>query len=97
MCDFRLNGAVVEHVDSYKYLEFVFHATKGLYFGTEALMAVASKALFAMRRRRALLGIQLFNAICFTLWCCPFYAMAVKSEVWMLKVVQQQKLCIRAF
>ena len=30
----------------------------GVHFGTEALMAVASKALFAMRRRCALLGIQ---------------------------------------
>ena len=58
MCDFRLNGAVVERVDSYKYLGFVFHATKGLHFGTEALMAVASKALFAMRQCCALLGIR---------------------------------------
>ena len=56
MCDFRLNGAVVERVDSYKYLGFVFHEAKGLLFGTEALMAVASKALFAMRQRCALLG-----------------------------------------
>ena len=48
MCDFRLNGAVVERVDRYKYLGFVFHATKGLHFGTEALMAVARKTLFAM-------------------------------------------------
>ena len=58
MCDFRLNGAVVERVDKYKYLGFNFHATKGLYFGTEALMAVARKALLAMRRRCALLGIR---------------------------------------
>ena len=55
MCDFRLNGAVVERVDRYKYLGFVFHATKGLHFGTEALLAVARKALFAMRQRRVLM------------------------------------------
>ena len=36
---------------------FAFHAIKGLHFGTDALMAVASKALFAMRRRCALLDI----------------------------------------
>ena len=41
-----------------KYLGFVFHATKGLHCGTEALMAVARKALFAMRRCCALLGIR---------------------------------------
>ena len=58
ICDFRLNGAVVERVDRYKYLGFVFHATKGLHFGTEALLAVARKALFAMRQRRVLLGIR---------------------------------------
>ena len=43
-------------MDRYKYLGFVFRATKGLHFGTEALMAVARKALFAMRC--ALWGIQ---------------------------------------
>ena len=58
MCDFSLNGAVVERVDRYKYLGFVFHATKGLHFGIEALMAVARKALSAMQRRCALLGIR---------------------------------------
>ena len=58
MCDFRLNGAVVERVDKYKNLGFVFHATKGLHFGTEALLAVARKALFAMRRCCTLLGIR---------------------------------------
>ena len=58
MCDFRLNGAMVERMDKYKCLGFVFHATKGLHFGTEALMAVARKALFAMRRRCAMLGIR---------------------------------------
>jgi len=51
-------GAVVERVESYKYLGFVVHATKKLTFGTDALVATARKALFAMRRRCALLGIR---------------------------------------
>ena len=55
MCDFVLRGALV---DSYKYLGFVLHATKKLTFGTNALVAPARKALFAMRRRCALLGIR---------------------------------------
>ena len=37
---------------------FVVHAIKKLTFGTDALVATAKKALFAMRRRCALLGIR---------------------------------------
>ena len=51
---FVLSGAVVERVESYKYFGFVVHAT----FGTDALVGTAKKALFAMRRRCALLGIR---------------------------------------
>ena len=58
MCGFVLSGAVVEWVESYKDLGFVVHATKILTFGTDALVATAKKALCAMRRRCALLGIR---------------------------------------
>ena len=37
VCNFMLSGAVVERVESYKYLGFVFHATKKLTVGTDAL------------------------------------------------------------
>jgi len=53
-----LSGAAVERVESYKYLGFVVHATKTLTFGTDALVATGNKALFAMRRRCALLSIR---------------------------------------
>ena len=43
VCDFVLNGAVVEQVESYKYLGFVVH-TKKLTFGTDALVATAKRA-----------------------------------------------------
>ena len=56
--DFELNGAVVERVESYKYLGFVLHATKAMTFGTTFLVAAAKKAMFAMRRQCALLGIR---------------------------------------
>jgi len=55
---FVLNDAVVERVESYKYLGFVLHATKAMTFGTAFLVAAARKAMFAMRRRCALLGIR---------------------------------------
>ncbi|KAL3134763.1 hypothetical protein ABBQ32_14214 [Trebouxia sp. C0010 RCD-2024] len=58
MSDFVLNAAVVERVESYKYLGFVLHATKAMTFGTTYLVAAARKAMFAMRRRCALLGIR---------------------------------------
>jgi len=48
----------VDRVESYKYLGFVVHATKKMTLGTDALVATAKKALFAMRRRCALLGIR---------------------------------------
>ena len=50
---FVLDGAVVERGESYKYLGFVFHATKNMSVGTSFLMAAARKAMFAMRRRCA--------------------------------------------
>ena len=53
-----LNGVVVERVESYKYLGFVFHAKKNMSFGTSFLVAAARKAMFAMRRRCAELGIR---------------------------------------
>ena len=56
--DFVLNGAVVERVESYKYLGFVVHASKAMTFGTSFLVAAARKAMFAMRRRCALFGIR---------------------------------------
>ena len=48
--DFVLNGAVVERVESYKFLGFTFHATKDISFGTELLVGAARKAMYAMRR-----------------------------------------------
>ena len=56
--DFVLNGAIVERVESYKYMGFVVHATKAMTFGASFLVAGARKAMFAMRRRCALLSIR---------------------------------------
>ena len=58
VADFVLNGAVVERGESYKYLGFVFHATKNMSVGTSFLVAAARKAMFAMRRRCAEVGIR---------------------------------------
>ncbi len=58
MCVTLCSVVQLRNGESYKYLGFVFHATKKLTFGTDALVATARKALFAMRRRCALLGIR---------------------------------------
>ena len=78
VADFVLNGAVVERGESYKYLGFVFHATKNMSVGTSFLVAAARKAMFAMRRRCAEVGIRdpalqckLFDTIAPGPWCCP--------------------------
>ncbi len=56
--DLVLNSAVVERVESYRYLGFTFHATGDMSFGTGIWVAAARKALFAMQRQCALLGIR---------------------------------------
>ena len=54
----RFRSFVEDIPKSYKYLGFVVHATKKMTFGADALVATAKKALFAIRRRCALLGIR---------------------------------------
>ena len=56
--DFVPSDAVLERVQSYECLGFVLHAIKKPTFETDVLVATARKALFAMRRRCALLGIR---------------------------------------
>lgn len=67
------------------YLGFTFHATKGMSFGTGILVVAAKKAMFAMRRRCALLGARdpalqckLFDSL-----VLPILSYAV--EVWGVK------------
>ena len=83
--DFVLNGAVVQRVDSYKYLSFVFNATKGLTFGTKLLVAAARKAMFAMRRRCALLGIRAPAMQCKLFDTLVLPILSYACEVWAVK------------
>ena len=55
--EFVLGSTLVEK-DSYKYLGFVFHATKDMKIGTAFLVAADRKALFAIRRQCLLLGLS---------------------------------------
>ena len=78
---------------------FVIHATKKLTFGTDALVATAKKALFAMRRRSALLGIRDPALQCklFDTLVLPILSYGCEVWEWTLHAVQQQKLYIGTF
>ncbi|KAL3146185.1 hypothetical protein ABBQ32_14176 [Trebouxia sp. C0010 RCD-2024] len=99
VADFVLNGAVVERVESYKYLGFVFHATKNMSFGTSFLVAAAKKAMFAMRRRCAELGIRDPALQCklFDTLVLPILSYAV--EVWGVKpgIAEEAEVLHRSF
>ena len=58
MPDFVLDGAVVYEGGELQALGLVVHATKAMTFGASFLVAGARKAMFAMRRRCALLSIR---------------------------------------
>ena len=49
--EFVFSGTPVEQYDEYRYLGFVFHATKNMAYGVEYLVVAAKKAVHAMRRR----------------------------------------------
>ena len=85
VADFVLNGAVVERGESYKYHGFVFHATKNMPVGTSFLVAAARKAMFAMRRQCAEVGIRNPALQCkrFDILVLPILSYGV--EVWGVK------------
>lgn len=56
--EFIYNGISVERQSSYKYLGFTFHATKNMAYGVSFLVAAAKKAMHAMQRRCAFLGLS---------------------------------------
>ena len=92
---FTLNGAVVERVDSYKYLGFVFHAVRDMAFGAGFLVAAARKALFAMRRRCAWLGIRDLASQCKLFDTLVLPILSYGCEVWGVnpKLVKPQNSC----
>ena len=82
--DFVLKGAVVERVpaERCKYLGFTVHATKAMTFGTSFLVAAARKAMSAMRRRCALLGIRDSAMLCKLLDTLILPILSYACQVW---------------
>ena len=68
MSEFVLNGAVVERVDSYKYLGFVFQVTKELTFGTICNSCQESYVCYVAKVCLLGTGIRLCSASNLTTW-----------------------------
>ena len=79
---FLFNNRAVERQQEYKYLGFVFHATKNMAHGTEYLVAAAKKAVHAMRRRCIFLHLSDPATICklFDILVLPI--LSYSCEVW---------------
>ena len=85
---FTFNGNEVEHVQSYKYLGFEFHATKKLDYGVSKLVSAANKAMHAMNRRCAFWHIsdpkqrcKLFDSLVLPILSYASQVWAVDEEV----------------
>ena len=72
----------VDRVEEYRYLGFVFHATRNMAYGAGFLAAAAKKAMHAMRRRCIFLGLSDPQSICklFDMLVMPILGYA--CEVW---------------
>ncbi len=80
--EFVFSGTTVERHDEYRYLGFVFHATKNMAHGVEYLVAAAKKAVHAMRRRCISLHLSDPATICklFDILVLPI--LSYSCEVW---------------
>ncbi len=96
---FVFSGTTVERHDEYRYLGFVFHATKNMAYGIEYLVAAAKTAVHAMQRRRILLHLSDPATICklFNILVLP--VLSYSCEVWAVnpKVRAKAELVRRQF
>ena len=96
---FVFSGTPIERHDEYRYLGFVFHATKNMAYGVEYLVAAAKKAVHAMRRRCISLHLSDPATICklFDILVLPI--LSYSCEVWAVnpKVGAKAELVHRQF
>ncbi len=96
---FDFSGTTVERHDEYRYLGFVFHATKNMAYGVEYLVAAAKKAVHGMRRRCISLHLSDAATICklFDILVLPISSYS--REVWAVnpKVGAKAELVYRQF
>ena len=97
--EFVFHGTTVERHDEYRYLGFVFHATKNMARGVEYLVAAAKKAVFAMRRRCISLHLSDPASICKLFDNLVSPILSYSCEVWAVnpKVGAKAELVHRQF
>ncbi len=80
--EFVFSGATVERRDEYRYLGFVFHATKNMAHGVGYLVAAVKKAVRAMRRCCISLHLSDPATICKLFDILVLAILSYSCEVW---------------
>jgi len=80
--EFVFSGTTVERHDEYRYLGFVFHATKNMAYGVEYLVDAGKKAVHAMRRRCISLHLSDPATICKLFDIVVLPILSYSCEVW---------------
>ncbi len=99
-CDpFFFNDRVVERVEEYRYLGFVFHAIQNMAHGTEHLVSAAKKAVHAMRRRCIYLHLSDPAIICRLFDILVLPTLSYSCAVWDVdpKIGEKAELLHRQF
>jgi len=86
VADSELNDAVVERVESYKYMGFTLHATRDTTFGAKLLVAASQKAVYAMQRHCAFLGMRDPAMQCNLFDILVLQILSYAVEVWGVKL-----------
>ena len=79
---FFFQNKVVAREEEYRYLGFVFHATRNMTYGTDFLVSSAKKAMHAMRRRCIFIGLSDPASICKLFDTLVLPILAYSCEVW---------------
>ena len=79
---FVFRGTTAERHDEYRYLGFVFHATKNMAYGVEYLVDAGKKAVHAMRRRCISLHLSDPATICKLFDIVVLPILSYSCEVW---------------
>ena len=86
VADSELIGALVERVESYKYMGLTLHATRDTTFGAKLLVAASLTAVYAMPRHCAFLGMRDPAMQCNLFDILVLQILSYAVEVWSVKL-----------
>lgn len=79
---FVFQDKVVDRVEEYGYLGFVFQATRNMAYGADFLVAAAKQAMHAMRQRCVSLGLSVPASICKLFDTLALPILSYACQVW---------------